>query len=119
MRIAVIGSGISGLGAAWALSRRHHVTLYESDDRLGGHANTWEVEDRERVVPVDTGFIVYNDRNYPNLVRLFGAVGVDTEPSDMSFSVSIDDGAFEYRRERSDWLPNRPTWCARVSAHGA
>ena len=97
MRIAVIGSGISGLGAAWALARRQHVTLYESDDRLGGHANTWEVEDRERIVAVDTGFIVYNERNYPNLVRLFEAVGVATEPSDMSFSVSIGDGAFEYR----------------------
>ena len=97
MRIAVIGSGISGLGAAWALARRHHVTLYETDDRLGGHANTWEVEDRERLVAVDTGFIVYNERNYPNLVRLFEAVGVATEPSDMSFSVSLDDGAFEYR----------------------
>lgn len=84
MRIAVIGSGISGLGAAWALARRHHVTLYEADDRLGGHANTWEVEDRERVVAVDTGFIVYNERNYPNLVRLFEAVGVATEPSEAS-----------------------------------
>ena len=97
MRIGVIGSGVSGLGAAWALARRHHVTLYESDDRLGGHANTWEIEDRERVVPVDTGFIVYNERNYPNLVHLFEAVGVATERSDMSFSVSIGDGAFEYR----------------------
>ncbi|MBA3764749.1 MAG: FAD-dependent oxidoreductase [Actinobacteria bacterium] len=97
LKIAVIGSGISGLGAAWALARRHHVTLYESDDRLGGHANTWQVEDRGRLVPVDTGFIVYNERNYPNLVRLFDGIGVATEPSDMSFSVSIDDGAFEYR----------------------
>jgi uncharacterized protein len=97
LRIAVIGSGISGLGAAWALARRQHVTLYESDDRLGGHANTLDVEDRQRAVPVDTGFIVYNERNYPNLMRLLEAVGVATQPSDMSFSVSIDDGAFEYR----------------------
>ncbi len=114
MRIAVIGSGISGLGAAWALGRRHHVTLYESDDRLGGHANTWEVDDGERVVPVDTGFIVYNERNYPNLVRLFGAVGVETEPSDMSFSVSIDDGAFEYRA-RALGLAAQPSNLARPS----
>ncbi|MGZ8603001.1 MAG: NAD(P)/FAD-dependent oxidoreductase, partial [Actinomycetota bacterium] len=97
MRIAVIGSGISGLGAAWALSRHHEVTVFEADERLGGHANTVEIEDRGRAVPVDTGFIVYNERNYPNLVRLFATTGVATEPSDMSFSVSAEGGAFEYR----------------------
>ena len=97
MKIAVVGSGISGLGAAWALSRQHDVTVYEADPRLGGHANTAEVDDAGRSVPVDTGFIVYNERNYPNLVRLFAALGVETDPSDMSFSVSLDDGAFEYR----------------------
>lgn len=97
VKIAVIGSGISGLGAAWALSRHHAVTVFEAEDRLGGHANTVEIEDRGRLVPVDTGFIVYNERNYPNLVRLFEATGVATEPSDMSFSVSADRGAFEYR----------------------
>jgi len=96
MRIAVIGAGISGLGAAWALRRRHDVTLYESADRLGGHSNTVEVTAGGRSVPVDTGFIVYNERNYPNLVRLFGALDVATEPSDMSFAVSIRDGALEY-----------------------
>ncbi|MDQ1323244.1 MAG: uncharacterized protein QG587_579, partial [Chloroflexota bacterium] len=69
MKIAVIGSGISGLGAAWALSRHHEVTLFEADTRLGGHANTVRIEDRGRTVPVDTGFIVYNERNYPNLAR--------------------------------------------------
>ncbi|MGZ8581315.1 MAG: FAD-dependent oxidoreductase, partial [Actinomycetota bacterium] len=79
MRIAVIGSGISGLGAAWALSRHHEVTVFEADERLGGHANTVEIEDRGRAVPVDTGFIVYNERNYPNLVRLFATTGVATE----------------------------------------
>jgi predicted NAD/FAD-binding protein len=97
VRIAVVGSGISGLGAAWALSRHHDVTVYEADARLGGHANTVDVDDAGRAVPVDTGFIVYNERNYPSLVRLFGSLGVDTEPSDMSFSVSLDGGAFEYR----------------------
>jgi predicted NAD/FAD-binding protein len=97
VKIAVVGSGISGLGAAWALSRHHDVTVYEADARLGGHANTSEVDDAGRSVPVDTGFIVYNERNYPNLVRLFGSLGVETEPSDMSFSVSLDGGAFEYR----------------------
>src|SRR5579871_4330523 len=100
MRIAVIGAGISGLGAAWALRRHHAVTLYESADRLGGHSNTVEVTAGGRTVAVDTGFIVYNERNYPNLVRLFRALDVATEPSDMSFAVSIRAdstwGALEY-----------------------
>jgi predicted NAD/FAD-binding protein len=97
VKIAVIGSGIAGLGAAWALNRRHDVTLFEADARLGGHANTIDVEDGHRTIPVDTGFIVYNERNYPNLVRLFDTLGVATEPSDMSFSASIGGGSFEYR----------------------
>jgi hypothetical protein len=96
-RIAVIGSGIAGMGAAWALDRRHEVVLYEADDRIGGHSNTVDVDDDDRPVPVDTGFIVYNERNYPNLVRLFDVLDVPTEESDMSFSVSVGGGAFEYR----------------------
>ena len=95
--IAVIGGGVAGLGAAWALSARYRVTLYESDARLGGHAHTVEMEDGSGVVPVDIGFIVYNERNYPNLVRLFEHLGVATEPSDMSFAVSLDGGRFEYQ----------------------
>jgi uncharacterized protein len=97
MDIAVIGSGIAGLGAAWALSRSHVVTLYEADDHLGGHAQTVEIEDGDRSIPVDTGFIVYNESNYPNLVRLFAETRVPTEPSDMSFSVSMAGGEFEYQ----------------------
>jgi len=96
-QIAVIGGGIAGLGAAWALDRVHDVTLYEADDRLGGHAHTVEIEDDGGSVAVDTGFIVYNEPNYPNLVRLFDTLEVPTEPSDMSFSVSIGDGAFEFK----------------------
>ncbi len=96
-RIAIIGGGIAGLGAAWALDRVHDVTLYEAAGRLGGHAHTVEVEDGSRSVAVDTGFIVYNEPNYPNLVRLFDSLEVPTEPSDMSFSVSIGDGAFEFK----------------------
>lgn len=97
MKIAVVGSGIAGLGAAWALSRNHEITMYEATDHLGGHANTAEVDDGGRSVPVDTGFIVYNERNYPNLTRLFAAEAVPTEASDMSFSVSVGGGAFEYQ----------------------
>ncbi|MGZ8631257.1 MAG: NAD(P)/FAD-dependent oxidoreductase [Actinomycetota bacterium] len=115
MDIAVVGSGIAGLGAAWALARRHRVTLYEAGSYLGGHANTVEIEDRGHAVAVDTGFIVYNERNYPNLVRLFDTLGVRTEPSDMSFSVSVDRGAFEYRARASGLLAQpsnlaRPTF---------
>jgi predicted NAD/FAD-binding protein len=96
-RIAVVGSGIAGLGAAWALAQRHDVTVFEAESRLGGHANTVDISDGDRAIPVDTGFIVYNAVNYPNLVRLFAALDVPTAPSDMSFAVSIGDGAFEYR----------------------
>lgn len=93
----MIGGGIAGMGAAWALDRRHEVVLYETEARIGGHSNTVEVDDDGRAVPVDTGFIVYNERNYPNLVRLFDALDVPTEESEMSFSVSVGGGAFEYR----------------------
>jgi predicted NAD/FAD-binding protein len=96
MRIAVVGSGVAGLGAAWALGSRHQVVLYEADRRPGGHANTVEIVDEGRTIPVDTGFIVFNRPNYPNLVRFFSHLGVATEPSDMSFSVSVGDGAFEH-----------------------
>ena len=94
--IAVIGSGIAGLSAAWLLSQFHRVTLYEKDDRPGGHANTVDVLADGAPQPVDTGFIVYNEVNYPNLVALFDHLGVQTQPSDMSFAVSLDGGAFEY-----------------------
>ncbi|MCO5732819.1 NAD(P)/FAD-dependent oxidoreductase [Rhizobium sp. SSA_523] len=95
-RIAVIGSGISGLSAAWLTAKTHDVVLYESEARLGGHSNTDVVATAYGNVPVDTGFIVFNDKNYPNLVALFEHLGVRTQASDMSFSASIDDGAFEY-----------------------
>lgn len=95
-RIAVIGSGASGLGAAWALSKRHRVTLYEADRRLGGHSHTMIAPTAIGDVPVDTGFIVYNEVNYPNLVSMFAHLGVATSGSDMSFAVSIRDGQLEY-----------------------
>lgn len=96
MRIAVVGSGISGLSAAWLLSGHHEVTLYEKDSRLGGHANTVTVDWNGTPVAVDTGFIVYNERTYPNLVQLFRHLDVATQESDMSFGVSVDGGRLEY-----------------------
>ncbi len=95
-RIAIIGAGISGLGAAWLLSRVHDVVLFESADRLGGHARTVTVRTRGREVPVDTGFIVFNRVNYPNLCQLFDRLGVAVRNSDMSFAVSVDGGSVEY-----------------------
>ncbi|GAB5471220.1 MAG: NAD(P)/FAD-dependent oxidoreductase [Rhodospirillales bacterium] len=96
LRIAVIGSGAAGLAAAWALSQRHEVVLYEAAERLGGHANTVNLPGPDGPVAVDTGFIVYNEPNYPNLVRLLAHLGVASIPSTMSFAVSMDRGAYEY-----------------------
>lgn len=94
--IAVIGSGISGLSAAWLISQSARITLYESEGRLGGHANTVTVATENGEIRVDTGFIVYNEKNYPNLVALFQQLGVETANSDMSFAASLDDGRLEY-----------------------
>ena len=99
-RRAVIGSGVAGLTAAHVLSTRGPVTLYEADARLGGHADTHEVEVGGRVVGVDTGFIVHNDRTYPTLLRLFGELGVATQESDMSMSVRDDESGLEYAGAR-------------------
>jgi uncharacterized protein len=95
-RVAVIGAGISGLSAAWLLSSKLNVTVYEAEPRLGGHANTVHVRTQAGNVAVDTGFIVYNDRNYPNLVALFDHLRVPNQPSNMSFAASLDAGGFEY-----------------------
>ena len=86
MKIAVIGSGVAGLGAAWALEGLHELVLYEAEDRLGGHANTVTIDYDGAAIDVDTGFIVYNEDNYPNLRGLFGALDVETRRTDMSFA---------------------------------
>ncbi len=96
LNIAVIGSGISGLSAAWLLSPHHSVTLFEADDRLGGHGHTVDAPLGNTVVPVDTGFIVYNEKTYPNFTALLRRLKVPTKSSDMSFAVSMDAGALEY-----------------------
>ena len=94
--IAVIGAGISGLAAASFVSRRHRVHLFEKEERLGGHTNTVLIATPDGSVPLDTGFLVHNDRTYPNLVRLFGELGVATRDSDMSFAVSCRRTGLEY-----------------------
>src|SRR6478609_1910272 len=94
--IAVIGAGISGLAAAHFLSRRHRVHVFEKEPRLGGHTNTVVVDGEKGPVALDTGFLVYNNRTYPNLVRLFGELGVETRDSDMSFAVSCRRTGLEY-----------------------
>jgi uncharacterized protein len=95
MKIAVIGSGISGLSAAWALRDAHEVTLFEAESRLGGHSCTVEAPGANGPIPVDVGFIVFNHLNYPNLTPMFAHLGVETIASDMSFAVS-DPNGFEW-----------------------
>ena len=95
-RIAVIGAGISGLAAAYFLSRRHEVSLFEREERLGGHTRTVRVQRDGGAVALDTGFLVHNTRTYPNLVRLFAELEVETRDSDMSFSVTCPQTGFEY-----------------------
>lgn len=96
MKIAVVGSGISGLSSAWLLSRQHDVTLFEKDDRFGGHSHTVDVTQHDQSTSVDTGFIVFNKKTYPNLTALFSHLQVPVTETDMSFGVSLRQGALEY-----------------------
>ena len=104
MKIAVVGSGIAGLGAAWVLSREHEVVLFEREDRLGGHTHTHKVVLDGREYAVDTGFIVFNDQNYPLLTQLFGELDVASESTSMSFSVQDARNGLEYNTASLDGM---------------
>lgn len=95
-RIAVIGGGIAGVASAWLLSRRHRVTLFEAGDYVGGHTNTIDIEVEGHRHPIDTGFLVFNDRTYPNLCALFACLGVASVESEMSFGVSLAEPEIEW-----------------------
>ncbi|MFC3693639.1 NAD(P)/FAD-dependent oxidoreductase [Chenggangzhangella methanolivorans] len=95
-RVAIVGAGVAGNAAAWALDGLHDVVLYEKEPRLGGHSHTVDIDYDGRAIAVDTGFIVYNELNYPNLTSLFAELGVATKASEMSFGLSLDGGAFEW-----------------------
>ena len=97
MHIAIVGTGVAGLTCAHLLHGIHDVTVFEAQDRPGGHANTVRVDLPDGPVDVDTGFLVYNERTYPLLIRLFERLGVETGPSDMSFSVSDETAGLEWR----------------------
>ena len=104
MKIAVVGSGISGLVAAHVLARKHEVHLFESENRLGGHTHTHSIEVPSGTYQVDTGFIVHNDRNYPNFVKLMNQLGIETQNSFMSFSVKVEENGLEYNGTNIDSL---------------
>src|ERR1700759_1121248 len=103
MRIAVVGTGIAGNAAAWTLSKRYPVTVYERDIRPGGHSHTVDVDYDGTRISVDTGFIVYNELNYPDLTALFDHLDVKTHDSHMSFAVTADSGGFEWKGGGDNW----------------
>ena len=96
MKIAVIGSGISGLSSAYFLSKKFKVDLFEKDDHFGGHSFTYEIKENDKIIPVDLGFIVFNELTYPNLINFFKELKVPFEKSNMSFSVSVKNTNIEY-----------------------
>ncbi len=104
MRLAIVGGGVSGLYAAWHLAKDHEVVLFEADRRLGGHADTQEVDGQTGPVPIDSGFIVFNETNYPLLTAWFEKLGVAWKASDMSFAVSDRVSGIEYNATRLSTL---------------
>ena len=104
MKIAIVGTGIAGNVAAYRLSQHHDITVFESGSYVGGHTNTIDVFDQGRRIPVDTGFIVFNDRTYPNFIRLLDEIGQESQPSEMSFSVQAESGDLEYKGSSLDAL---------------
>jgi predicted NAD/FAD-binding protein len=103
MRVAVIGTGIAGSAAAWALSKRYPVTVYDRDLRPGGHSHTVTIDYDGKLLAVDIGFIVYNELNYPDLTALFAHLGIETIESCMSFAVTADAGRFEWKGGGNTW----------------
>ncbi|MGH8401568.1 MAG: NAD(P)/FAD-dependent oxidoreductase, partial [Gammaproteobacteria bacterium] len=104
MRIAIVGSGISGLASAWLLSRMHDVTLFEANDYFGGHTHTHDIELADKHYRIDSGFIVHNPRHYPLLTRLFDELGVASQATTMSFSVHNQASGLEYNATTLDTL---------------
>ena len=104
MRVAVIGTGIAGNAAAWTLSKRYPVTVYDREIRPGGHSHTVTIDYDGTPIAVDIGFIVYNELNYPDLTALFAHLGVETVESCMSFAVTADGGRFEWKGGGDNWL---------------
>jgi predicted NAD/FAD-binding protein len=116
VHIAVVGSGIAGLASAWLLGRRHRVEVFEAEARAGGHAHTHTVADADGTWPIDTGFMVYNERTYPTFVRMLAALGIETRPSDMSFGVRCRRCGLEYSsRGLRGWLAQ--PWRAADARH--
>ena len=102
MKIAIVGSGIAGLTAAYRLHPRHQITLFEAAPKLGGHSNTVTVDLPEGKIPVDTGFIVFNDWTYPNFISLMKEIGIEGKATEMSFSVKDEQRDFEYNGHTLD-----------------
>ena len=113
MRVAIIGTGIAGNAAAWALSKRYPVTVYDRELRPGGHSHTVTIDYDGKPLAVDIGFIVYNELNYPDLTALFAHLEVETAESCMSFAVTADAGRFEWKGGGKNWRQTGRSYCSK------